>query len=627
MPKVSELTATPAFTPGDLVYVVTDGVSAKLAGLKVATIADMQAILAPVAGMVVEVTAEGVGGTFVFSGTGASDGGTAFAANDLTAGAWLRRYSGPVDLAWFGGGGADDQAAWEAALSVGKEVVFSGDSLVLSTVTLPAGTAIRGVGNARLIQTTGQNYPALKASSVAGIVLQNFSVDGRGAEYGQAAEGPGLFFNACTDISLTRVNVGGYIAPAPFLTNKVRPIHFENCQRVSVTDGQFINCGFRGLSFTDGNDIQVSNNYIKGCANTAIQFRGENSTIKRIVCSGNICEDTFSGNQAFDGVIDIYQNAEQVVITGNLVRSFGNATLKTGEADGSGIRVTSTRHFVIANNVVEKPADSGNYNHSAAGITVTTRTLTGDLGSTRDGVLQGNVVKVKDGSIDYGLRISGTGIDNIIVQGNTCRADSGHAFTWGAQGDVTNWQIANNVFENFGIGLRLQGMVRGTITGNTFLTGTRGIVNITGTYDDITVANNHFEGMTERCIDLTTSVIGAASLLGNRAVNNGVSARGFGVAATKLLITGNQLDDHSVAGIDVLSSTDALISGNELDGCDLRLQSGNTRAYVFGNKVSSGAIVVTATSNTANAIANNDLRNSGSISDTGTSTVSSGNLT
>ena len=87
------------------------------------TIAAMQAIASPTTGMSVEVIEQGRGGTFVYDATrvGENDGGTVFNG-------WVRQFSGPAWVRWFGTTTADIQRAIDCGVN---HVRFnSGDYIV-----------------------------------------------------------------------------------------------------------------------------------------------------------------------------------------------------------------------------------------------------------------------------------------------------------------------------------------------------------------------------------------------------------------------------------------------------------------------------------------------------------------
>jgi hypothetical protein len=167
----------------------------------VATIVAMQAILAPSNGDVAIVTEDGRAGTFVFdtSETGAANNGTTFKATDATIGSWVRRFSGPVDVRWFGAvgdGTTDDTTALQAALTFGSanaQSVFipAGTYVISDTLEITSPTVsyqsahVYGEGrgysiNAQTIIDASAvlTKPALHISAGSGVTLEDFAVLG-----------------------------------------------------------------------------------------------------------------------------------------------------------------------------------------------------------------------------------------------------------------------------------------------------------------------------------------------------------------------------------------------------------------------------------------------------------------
>jgi hypothetical protein len=110
------------------------------------TYAALTAIASPSNGDSVFVDGEGIAGLFVFdsSEVTAANGGTIFDADDATVGSWVRRYSGPVDVRWFGVvAGADSKTEFELALASGLPLHFSRGAYVLSgPILIPSDTLI-----------------------------------------------------------------------------------------------------------------------------------------------------------------------------------------------------------------------------------------------------------------------------------------------------------------------------------------------------------------------------------------------------------------------------------------------------------------------------------------------------
>jgi len=221
MPKVSELTSTPALGDGDLVYVVADGLSAKLASLRVADIAALTAITTPLDGMSVEVTDVNRGGLFVFdtSVTAAGNGGTTFSADDATTGSWVRQFSGPVHSKWFGavGDGADETSVLQAAMTAAAGGSFYLDEPItkyaIDGEMLGDSDTIYYFNNHRIDQLGSWSGADAKrhfsATSKSNIEIYGANFYGKGTDFANdsSALANGIYMFSCTDCKIARPRI------------------------------------------------------------------------------------------------------------------------------------------------------------------------------------------------------------------------------------------------------------------------------------------------------------------------------------------------------------------------------------------------------------------------------------
>jgi putative cofactor-binding repeat protein len=576
MPKVSELTATPAFTPGDLVYVVTDGMSAKLAGLKVATIADMQSILAPVSGMVVEVTAAEVGGTFVFSSTAASDGGTAFAATDLTAGAWVRQYSGPVDVYWFDVNPTDGSAALQAALDTGEPVavphgVILVDNVTGSNINLGGAGTIRKKPNTKgkMLELSGENridgltfdydwqnrtdaapyWPDVCVWQDGGSLTATNCVFTRTLAQGVRTQAGSLFVSGCKfSAGATHNNLGGGNERVTEYISARATAEIADTARISICNNDFIGSVFTPADYY----LNPGGIFINAVSPDGLRYESamiHGNTFEAVGQSAGA-----NGNRI--GVIDTYNGVKNVSIVGNVMRKYSYAGIKCQNSD----------NVSIVGNVIEEGLNGASSTDpgQSYGILVTEKNR-GATGEKENAVICGNVVD------DCGYTGILSNIDNAVISGNVVRgvaiATVGTGI-WNFGGNRV--QIVNNVVQDHdGIGINSSGndvLISGNTTRNT--SGTNGIsIFFSGSRCAVT-GNN--------CANPTASP-----------TNPGIRTNG---PVTGAVITGNTLSGLAT-GID-LRITDGAVSGVELgpNVFSSVTTPENIVAGVTGNRVTTAAL-------------------------------------
>ena len=186
--------------------------------------------LVPSVGMAVYLSEAGREGTFVwrtgdYSTLIAADtaGGLYLKADTIAAssGAWVRAYSGPANVRWFGvtgDGSTDDYAAFQIAANVGRSLYVPGgyEYKLSDGVQLSSNTKIVGDGIGSKLTSTGTNKRVLWANGKSNIEISDLYINGNltgaGSTGSTSAGGDGIAFINCTYckvVDCTFANIGG----------------------------------------------------------------------------------------------------------------------------------------------------------------------------------------------------------------------------------------------------------------------------------------------------------------------------------------------------------------------------------------------------------------------------------
>lgn len=190
-------------------------------------------------------------------------------------GRWKLKHADAFNLKMAGGredGVTDDLAAWDRLLaaSAGKQVEFSGPSVVSGTVNIPGNNIrLRGTSRAAVLKAMDNadfEY-TLRAQSRTGIEYQGFTVDSnKAARQGiLTTRTVSVSFESCTDCQL--VNVIGSNAIGSGSIPGIGISTAGNGERVNVTNCTALNCGVVGKA-ADG--FFCSSSYSINTGNVAI---------------------------------------------------------------------------------------------------------------------------------------------------------------------------------------------------------------------------------------------------------------------------------------------------------------------------------------------------------------------
>jgi parallel beta-helix repeat protein len=476
---------------------------------------------------------DGGGGLFYWdtSSTTGDDGGTIIVPSN-PAGRWVRIYSGPLDIRWFGAtannASLDNSTAINNAISAatstgGAGAVFvpGGTFTTQQEISLVSSAAqplsLSGVGRASTISailpnTTNSNtnaftnsgaaisYLSITDLTITGSFCRAIVLSAQGTGTGTSCVSPGS-----SHITIARCFISGAIATPPSGDN----IGFQAALFTSgiddmwITDNEFTNNG-------DVNNSQVNSTYDickweESTANTPrwrIHIRNnrvfnsftsiciglmdvnDSDVIGNSVCQNGIAGHGLGGPTA--GGYGIMFHNENSLCTRNIVAN--NSVSNTW---GMGIYMCGASNSIVSSNEVL---------NSCQGITPGTLTV-GAIGvnSSPGSVVEGNVIKK---SAAAGIDVGGTFSDgnaNTVVSNNYIEGTA--TFALQVQGSCANLLFSGNVVNNTtGTGGGGHGFYTGgsaidrlRLIGNSFDSGSGAGLNMNGsTLTNSIIADNNF---------------------------------------------------------------------------------------------------------------------------------------
>lgn len=250
---------------------------------------------------------DGGGGLWMWDAASTSSdnlGTVIMPTGQVGAGRWVRVFSGPVNVAWFGADGVDrgpsvdSTALITAAMAAGQEVFIPAGIYYVSGLHVPSHTRLFGAGlNSTQLRQISANTPALQLVSpdagYAGIVIEQLSVKGLGTAR-QATDAPAVTIEA------TGANV---VKDSRFAFNVYScSTALELICEPSI--GQIYHCTFDIMSETSaatafifrGAIYSVFRLFAVNCENgSAISSYANNCFFQHIACDGKIgCSGGFN---------------------------------------------------------------------------------------------------------------------------------------------------------------------------------------------------------------------------------------------------------------------------------------------------------------------------------------------
>jgi len=556
--------------------------------------------LVPSVGMAVYLSEAGREGTFVwrtgdYSTLIAADtaGGLYLKADTIAAssGAWVRAYSGPANVRWFGvtgDGSTDDYAAFQIAANVGRSLFVPGgyEYKLSDGVQLSSNTKIVGDGIGSKLTSTGTNKRVLWAYNKSNIEISGLFINGNltgdGSTGHTSAGGDGIAFVTCSYC-------------------EVHDCTFDNIGR--STSGSTASCIFcYDVSASDFSDnIFLANN--GGTAGNTGADINCSYYCNRIRATGNYSISEQDSSVYLSAVGSARDN-DRNIISGNY------AERKNSSLARSGILVPyngKSAYTVVSDNIMINWPANGIYVSSAAavssdagGVTVSGNIIMWSGGvSSMTGISAGLYLSgynglAANGNLIYksgyekggskrtddvaGLRVTNTS-RRIACSGNVVRESSAQGILVSNQGNTgmtaltfADNQLLGNVLGGILIlaanaGSTIDGL---SITGNIIDQESSDYDGITLTSSssgpaptDVTIANNQVLGIASATkYGITTNMAGfTAWLIRGNILKNWTRGLSFGSASvadkeigTGAIVDGNYFDT-CVTGISINIST------------------------------------------------------------------------
>ena len=357
------------------------------------------------------------------------------------------------DYGAVGDGVTDDQPAIWEAWQVAKELILQGISCELY---FPSGTygILQGGFGFHLpsgyggLRVTGAGRETTTIKYLEGWTLpytppygsQTYVFDIR------PADDAGVYGDA--DTYLHDINISGFTFydsdPIGNATSseETHGVLIKYCQRVSVTDCQFIATGDEAVDIISCSDAIVTNNRFEGCPGAG-QWGGAISIgdgSDGVVVMGNTINGSVDGKDNVGITVEgFYSLIQNVVISNNVIRNIHGA----GISFGAGHEGSRLYNVLIADNVVQgcDTGVTGGTNYPKECVSIVNNHFL-DCVSTISGY-------------GFGIKLEG-GHDNLIIRGNVIRNTSGDGINLNGSFTINGVLCANtvliecNTLENIG---------------------------------------------------------------------------------------------------------------------------------------------------------------------------------
>ena len=406
----------------------------------------------------------------------ADNGGTIIKLDGVDTGRYKLKYSGSVNVKWFGAFGdgvAYETSAIQKAINNSKDIYIPvGTYLLDNTIFLKDSTSIIGESSGSTILNILGNY--YKPSS--GILYANSNSSSE----------------TLNNIEIKNLTINGNVDTLGFSQHDhsislhgVRDATIENCNIIGFRgDGIYIGSGLSDGDERHNYNISIINNIFDG-----INFDNRNS-ISIIDCDGcNISNNIFKNTSRSDmpGAIDIEPNTGSFYRAQNIQITNNNIISTHGGLAAISISIyreltEEPKNFTINNNII---------NGTANGIVVRLapdknyRTLPVSLNIT------GNIIT----SGHRGIDISHCYITGVIISNNAIYQSSTTLLGFYDTDIIENFIISSNSFfaNNSTQGVLIKGAKNGVISSNSFYNFTEYNIYLgtsTGVIENISIIGN-----------------------------------------------------------------------------------------------------------------------------------------
>lgn len=525
-------------------------------------------------------TSEGDGGHGVFRAVTGAAAGTYVDNNGTVivptggdgSSAWLREYSGAVNVHWFGAKGdgvTDDTAAIQAAIqaAVGNTTFFSADKvyIISSELTLPSSSHLFGYGAKLFLKALSNSRMLSNNNHTAGntnIFIEGLEFDGNKNNQGSVST-PAILFKKSTFVTLQNVIVHDSRI-ATYLVDSYNQILFVDCSNCTVEKCESYNSdqgGVLGFYGAGGNHKILNNNFYNG----ATGIEGSNQTDS--VVSKNTVRNVGYSCISYSGLRN--------VISENIL---------SGSSQGSGIVCGHAGtppliadYSVVSGNII---SDTRQYGIATAGssyVTITNNQITRSLNSYSHSIyILQNCKNIKV-------------IGNTIIDGFTIGATASGIFVEDSDGSVISDNIIKNVLGNStGHGIYLYLSCPNTIISGNIVNNSAGSGILLSSSASTRCIVNRNNISTSALTGITS--YGEYSVIADNVISDTNGLYGILLSGRYSSATGNTIFDSTTHAIYVNAIDYCAITENivETASTGINLATGSDYHTVVGNVIGAG---------------------------------------
>jgi hypothetical protein len=364
------------------------------------------------------------------------------------SGAWVRQYSGAVNVRWFGADGdgtTDDTAAIRAAFAFSKNLFFSAGVYIVDG----SDTGVLLIVDANGVSLRGEGFGVTRLQGKPGATGFTWIKGDDSARANVAINGLWFYGNAAS-----RGTGEDYFIWA----NNADSWNIEQCK---FEDARSTSTASKAIIISAGSvDVMVRNNFFSNNGGEDINFYGADGAIFRCSAIGNHHHQPQGPAIEIEGrngtTISGYE-VRDITISGNTIRS---TAASYGGAGAEGILVIGGRGVNISDNIINRRGEHGIKVIGTHNIAITNNVIK-DMGNTgKNGVLFTIDVFGGDGG-----SINASIIGNII---DACNSTGINAYPAEAAGSPQNFTVVNNIITNCVDGIQLNDIQHLVLTGNSY---------------------------------------------------------------------------------------------------------------------------------------------------------------